>query len=146
MTPVIIIILVVLLALAVFFLVRGLKLIFKKQPLKGLGQLVLSILMLGVMFIVTPQFGVERKGAKDVDAKSNLHNLYLACHAFWEMEGPEKTCTITIASKDDFGFHQSREIILEGGGTKKDFSAKASHKESQNEFSMDSSGNLTGNK
>jgi energy-coupling factor transporter transmembrane protein EcfT len=142
MNIILISVLVLLLLLALFFLVRGFKLIFKKQVLKGLGYFLLTFLMFGIMFIITPQFGVERKSYPVADMKSNLRNLYLGCKEYWSEKGSEKDCGISMNGSDAYGFFKSSDVTLEFSGSEKNFSAKASHKNSEQVFTMNAHGEI----
>ena len=57
--------------------------------------------------------------------KANLHNMYLACNSFWAAEGDSKTCTVSIATRKEFGWFQSQEVKIYGSGTKNEFCAFA---------------------
>lgn len=69
-------------------------------------------------------------GALDSDVKSNLHNLYLACKAYWADEGPRKPCTLAIAKGKDYGFILSSDVEIKiRNFYEEDFLAGARHKE-----------------
>jgi len=57
--------------------------------------------------------------------KSNLHNLYLGCKAYWAEAGSEQDCRMDIVTAVEYGFVQSEGVIIEGHGTESTFTATA---------------------
>jgi len=76
------------------------------------------------------------------DTKSNLHNMYLGCHAFWADEGDSKTCTVSMVANEEYGYIQSHGVKIYGSGTKNDFCAVAWHQGNSEIFKMDSTGQI----
>ena len=73
------------------------------------------------------------------DAKSRLHNMFLVCQAFWAENGSEKNCTEKELDNPDYGIAPDPEVKISASGSEANFSATASHKNSEQVFSMDSS-------
>jgi hypothetical protein len=148
------------LMLAVFGIVRGILLIFKSIKVKDLltqanmnashlrnGGAILLILaiFLTVGPLSTPvRYQSDFMQYNTSDAKHNLHNLHIACEAYWKETSPEKECTPQIASLPAYGFVQSSTVLVEGGGPKATFSARSFHKATSSWFKIDSSWKITG--
>jgi len=79
----------------------------------------------------------------DSDSKANLHNIFLACKAYWAEKGPGNNCTVAIASGTNYGYIQSAEVNVSANGAKAAFSAIAQNTNSLNKFSVTSEGTIT---
>jgi len=79
----------------------------------------------------------------DSRTKANLHNIFLACHAYWDEKGSENNCTAVIASQREYGYIQSANVNISGSGTETEFSGIAQHIGSTKTFSIDSNGHIT---
>lgn len=91
--------------------------------------LIVALFLLGnVGHIMLPQVFTNTKFfSYNNQAKSNLHNLYLACNDYWEDKGSSGTCTVDTASKEEYGFIQGSGVIICGSGAKNNFCAIAWH-------------------
>ena len=78
----------------------------------------------------------------DSDAKSNLHNLFLGCKAYWADVGSEQECNADIAKKTTYGYVQSKRVEVVAGGDEKSFLAWGHHRDSKNIFRMDAIGDI----
>jgi len=77
------------------------------------------------------------------DAKSNLHNLYLSCKAYWAEQGSDKDCRVGTVTVAEYGFVQSNRVNIEAQGTESTFTATAQHLDNENSYVMDLNGNIT---
>jgi len=121
---------------------------FKKDE-KGftLIELLIVIAIIGILAaIAIPQFNMYKERAYNSDAKSNLHNLFLACKAYWGDEGSDQACTDTIAKQPSYGFIQSSKITVTNvGGNETGFSGTAQHASSTKSYKIDTNGNIIQN-
>ncbi len=104
--------------------------------------------LLGGLFILlawlsSPLSGERYKDrARESDAKSNLHHLYLGCKDYWADNGGDKACEVATVSTQDYGFVQSDRVNIEGHGTESTFTATAQHMDSTAVFTMDANGSI----
>ncbi|PIQ97133.1 MAG: pilus assembly protein [Nitrospinae bacterium CG11_big_fil_rev_8_21_14_0_20_56_8] len=108
-------------------------------------ELLIVIAIIGILAaIAVPQFSQYKKRGYDTDAKSNLHNLYLACKAYWADNGAMNPCQVSVATQASYGFVQGSSVSLTPAGLFEDnFGAQAKHGSSSNTFDIDSSGNIS---
>ncbi len=124
--------------------------------LKGLGgkvtdsesgftliELLIVIAIIGILAaIAIPQFSQYKARSYDSDAKANLHNIYIACKAYWGIDGSGNTCTLTIAKQTTWGYIQSSNVSVTSGGIDWNYSASAMNINSSNSFSIDHRGDI----
>lgn len=110
---------------------------------------ILFILIFAVLFLgntghfMLPQvFTNWSQRHPDSDTKHNLHNLYLACHAYWADEGSSETCNVNKASIEEYGFIQFKGVMIHGSGTKNKFCAVAWHQDTSHIFRITSAGQI----
>jgi len=78
-------------------------------------ELLIVIGIIGVLAaIAIPRFNQYKARAYDSDVKSNIHNVYLACKAYWADSGSGVSCTTTIALLSTYGYLQSKDVIWTG--------------------------------
>ena len=82
--------------------------------------------------------------AYDSDAKSNLHNVFLACKSYWADTNPESDCTVDIVTQASYGYSQSTDVeVIINDWKENSFAATASHAQSENVYLMNSSGGIS---
>lgn len=107
-------------------------------------ELLIVIAIIGILAaIAIPQFNQYKARAYDTASKSDLHNIYLACKAFWSDNGSNADCTEIAAGDPNYGFAPSTGVTPKASGTETAWSATAVHSGSQTTFTMDASGNIT---
>ena len=124
-----------------FFYSNGIK---KKEGGFTLIELLIVIAIIGILAaIAIPQFNQYKARAYDTASKADLHNIYLACKAYWSDNGSDQNCTQTEAGGANYGFAQSPGVTVNASKTETDWSATAVHGSSTTTFSMDANGNIT---
>ena len=82
----------------------------------------------------------------DKDTILNLHNIFLACKAYWTDQGPEDSyslaiCTLDIIKNPNYGFVQSSDVMIAmEPNNEESFSAFAYHKENKKVWTIDANG------
>lgn len=61
------------------------------------------------------------------EAESNLHQIYMACKAYWTDHGSENSCTQQFYKSTSYGYTQSAEVVVQAGGDEINFYGIAAH-------------------
>jgi len=117
-----------------------------KSKNKGftLIELLVVIAILGVLAaIAIPAFAQYKDRARDSDAKSHLHSVFLACKGYWTDYGGGNSCTVAIASSTVYGYLPAATVSITVSGEETTFIGAASHVYSAKTYTIDSTGKIS---
>ena len=107
-------------------------------------ELLIVIAIIGILAaIAIPQFNQYKARAYDTASKADLHNIYLACKAYWSDSGSDQSCSETEAGGANYGFGPSPGVTVSASGNETGWSATAKHASSSSTFTMNASGNIS---
>ena len=97
-----------------------------------------------VVVVLSAQFNKPYQSRNpDSDAKANLHNVFLACKAYWADNGSDAVCTSMKIKSTLYGYIQSADVSISANGPENDFSGTAQNINSDKTFSIDSQLTIT---
>ena len=89
--------------------------------------LILMLTFFGALAI--PQYNQYCCGAYDGYVKPDLHNMYLACKAYWMDSGKDRSCNHEIAQLTTYGFIKSEGVNVFASGNEAEFFAYGARKD-----------------
>ena len=93
--------------------------------------------------LAIPAFAQYKTRSLDSEAKAHLQHVYRACKGYWTDYGSSSSCNVTIASGPAYGYLQTATINITASGGETTFSGIASHVDSSNTYTIDSSGSIS---
>ena len=96
---------------------------FKKDKKRREGgftliELLIVIAIIGILAaIAIPQFYKYKARGYETASKADLHNIYLACKAYWSDSGSDQNYSATEAGGVDYGFSSSPGVVVSASGT-----------------------------
>ena len=108
-------------------------------------ELLIVIAIIGILAaIAIPQFSAYKRRAYDSDSKANLHNLFLACKAYWGDYTGTDTCVLATMKLTTYGYNQSANVgITIGVANELSYASTAQHVSSTQQYSLNSAGNIS---
>ena len=110
-------------------------------------ELLIVLAIIGILAAnAIPQFSAYKNRAYQSDAKGDLHNVFLACKAYWSDTTGNSSCSTAIATEASYGWVKSANVtvtlVIQ---TESAFQATAVHTKDSTTttFTMDSVGNLS---
>ena len=108
-------------------------------------ELLIVIAIIGILAaIAIPQFNQYKARSYDADTKANLHNLFIACKAFWGDVGASGNCEVSAVAVTTYGYTQSARVSITATGMDWVFVATATHFDNSTKvYSLTGTGSIT---
>lgn len=126
------------------FSAGGKKLDLRNNKGFTLIELLIVMAIIGILAsIAVPVFAEYKARAYDAHAKSELHNIFVACKAYWSDSGSASGCDVAAINNSDYGYTQTSNISVALSGNETAFSGAASNINTGNTFSVNAQGNIS---
>jgi len=110
-------------------------------------ELLIVIAIIGILAaIAIPQFSSYKNRAYQANAKGSVHNIYLACKAYWGEQTAASGCTTALMVGSTYGFVKTTEVTVTiNTGTETAFEATATHTSDTTgkTYTIDSNGSIS---
>jgi len=108
-------------------------------------ELLIVIAIIGILAaIAIPQFSAYKVRAYNSNSKADLHNIYLACKAYWADNTSNTNCSVAAITTSSYGYTQGTDIsVAISAATETTFSATSQHTSGDVLYTIDSAGNIT---
>jgi len=89
-------------------------------------ELLVVVAIIGILAaIAIPQYATYKQQAADAKAKSDLHNMATAMEAYYGSRGNSYAGVTVPAQLTDFGYRQSANVTVGGGGSSTGYTLQA---------------------
>ncbi len=107
-------------------------------------ELLIVMAIIGILAsIAVPVFAQYKARAYDAHAKSELHNVYVACKAYWVDNGPASSCTVTAISNTTYNYTPSSDVTVALSGDESLFSGTATSIQTGNTYNINAQGAIS---
>ena len=106
-------------------------------------ELLIVIAIIGILAaIAVPVFSQYKARAYDAESKTELHNIFLSCKAYWVDNGPANDCTVATIGTTSYGYTQSTNISVTLSGNENTLSGTATSIQTGITYFLNPSGNI----
>ena len=107
-------------------------------------ELLIVMAIIGILAaIAIPVFSQYKARAYDAQAKSELHNIFVACKGYWADTGPNGDCTVAVITSAAYGYQAPSNVTVTASGSESLFSGSATHVDTGTTYTVDEKGAIT---